>query len=166
MASDAALILRENGWLSDSLYDNAVRTAARLDIKPVEALILGGIVTPHQVAAEISMRSMIAYHQQWPCEGVVPEVIGRLPAFVAVEHRAVPLYVGPDADLVVAMADPVDEAALAEIAFFAQSPLARIVVTAVLASRAVEALYGVQTSFLSLWRRATRDEPVPQRSYL
>jgi hypothetical protein len=53
------------------------------------------------------------------------DVVALLPADVAVEHGALPVELDGDGVLTVAMADPSDEQALAEIGFFTGRYIAR-----------------------------------------
>jgi Type II secretion system (T2SS), protein E, N-terminal domain len=50
--------------------------------------------------------------------GVPPEVLDQVPWDLAIEHRVVPIAVDDDGDVSVAMIDPYDRSALAQLEFF------------------------------------------------
>jgi type IV pilus assembly protein PilB len=86
--------------------------------------------------------------------GLPLDVIALLPADVAGEHRAVPLGVDRDGDLRVAMMDPTDLRAVAEIEFVTGRRPLREVASATDVADALRRYYGVDTALCS--RPATR----------
>jgi hypothetical protein len=150
---EATQAMVENGAISADLRRELVSVADQYSISPVEALVLARRVDPAVVARAIATCAHVPLWLKWPPMAISRATRHRLPAELAYEHRVVPLEQDADGDLTVAMADPLDDEACREVEFFAGSRIIRLTVPVTLASGGVFAFYGLETPFLSMWRK-------------
>lgn len=154
---EATWMFCRQGILSQDLYETTLETSRNLGVKPLEALVISGVMDPAVAAASVAETAVTPCWTEWPSFTVEEGVRLMVPPEVAFEHRCVPIRADEDGDLIVAMADPIDEEACREIEFFANARIHRVTVTAPMASLAIHQLYDIETPFLSLWRGITQE---------
>jgi hypothetical protein len=119
----------------------------------LEQLLLVGLLNDELVCAAASAQACVPRFDDRQMGHLPIDVVARLPAEVAAEHRVLPLGLEPDGDLRIAMIDPLDSAAIEEVQFFAGRPLLREVVRATALAWALHHYHGVRSA---LWPRVTR----------
>jgi hypothetical protein len=116
----------------------------------LEQLLLRGLVDEELLCRWVSHDLCVPWCNHAQLTALSYDVMQLLPTEVAVEHRALPLWVEPDGDLHVAMTDPCDPVAIEEVHFFAGRRLVREVAIASAIAWGLYHYYGVCTA---LWPR-------------
>lgn len=119
----------------------------------LEQLLLVGLLDEELVCAVASAQACVPRFDDRKLGRLPIDVVARLPAEVAIEHRVLPLGLEPEGDMRIAMIDPLDTAALEEVQFFAGRPILREVVRATALAWALHHYHGVRSA---LWPRVTR----------
>jgi hypothetical protein len=156
--SSAARILSARGLLDPTMVQRAQRTARSSGATLVEELLLAGLLEEDawcRILSEHLSLPAATGDELWAADAAA---LARLPAEVALEHRAVPFRVDGDGYLSVAMEDPGDRYAVGEVSFFAGAPLLRHVARASVLARALRRHYRVRTPLCRTARGATADE--------
>jgi hypothetical protein len=147
-----ALLLRQLLVTQEQL-DWAVEASRAGRCTWLEQLFLVGVVNEEHVCAAVSAQACVPRFDDRKLGQLPIDVVGRLPAEVAAEHRVLPLAVEADGDLRVAMINPLDSHAVEEVQFFAGRPILREVVVASALAWALHHYHGVRSA---LWPRAQR----------
>ena len=119
----------------------------------LEQLLLVGLVNEERVCECVSAQACVPRCDLQRLANLPIDVVARLPAEVAVEHRVVPLWLEPDGDLRIGMIDPLDSVAVDEVQFFAGRRVLREVVAATALAWALHHYHGVRSA---LWPRVMR----------
>ncbi|HET6611636.1 MAG TPA: hypothetical protein VFG83_06595 [Kofleriaceae bacterium] len=91
----------------------------------VERLVDLGAVSEVEAADLLSGWTLVPRCAPGSLDHIEAEILARVPADVAIELRAIPAGAEPDGSLRVAMADPADERAATELAFFCGTDIVR-----------------------------------------
>jgi hypothetical protein len=108
----------------------------------LEGLVANGWLDEVAVVAMVVARATIPACDLSALGTVSGGVLALVPPDVAIEHRVVPVSLDGDGDLVVAMIDPLDEAAVGEAQFFVGKTLLRTVAPVSAVAWALRAYYG------------------------
>ena len=108
-----------------------------------ECLVRLGYMEEDQLADFYQRRLMITRVPDHRLVDVSKKALDVVPADMAAEFRVVPLEIDAENHLVLAMADPTDNHAVDEVAFFADRFLVRVVATESAVRDAIERHYGV-----------------------
>jgi hypothetical protein len=155
--NDLQRMMLERGLVSSDQLAEAI-AQSHAGLTWLEGLIAAGWVDEVAVVAMIVARASMPATDLSVLGTVSGGVIALVPPDVAIEHRVVPVSLDADGDLIVAMSDPLDEAAYDEVQFFVGKTLLRTVAPASAIAWALRAYYG--------WRgamsrpRAISDTPV------
>jgi hypothetical protein len=117
----------------------------------LEQLVALGLVDEERVCATISAQACVSRTDPRTLPHLPIDLVARLPAEVAIEHRVIPLGIEADGDLRVAMVDPLDSHAVEEVQFFAGRPVIREVIAASALAWALHYYHGVHSV---LWPRS------------
>jgi hypothetical protein len=109
-----------------------------------ECLVRIGAVEEEELVEFYHKRLMIPRIADAKLLIVSPKVLGMVPADMAAEFRLVPVEVDNEGTITLAMADPSDNHAVDEVAFFADRFVLRAVATESAVRRAIETHYGVR----------------------
>jgi hypothetical protein len=121
-----------------------------------ECLVRIGAMTEEQLVEFYHRRLMIPRLDEARLAQISPKVLKRVPADMAAEFRVVPVDVDADGALTLAMADPSDNHAVDEVAFFADTFVLRSVARESVVRHAIEHHYRVLFA-----RPGTRPTPAP-----
>lgn len=149
-----ALLVRE-GLLSDEQVAHALAMSRGTSTTWIEHLLLTGLIDDQVVAKVVAAHASVPPCHLQRLVAADPEVLACIPAEIAVEHRAVPVWIEPDGDVCVAMVDPTDERAITELGFFTGKRILRECARATAIAWALHAHYGVDTS---LWNGTDQQE--------
>jgi hypothetical protein len=153
MQNDLKALLVRQSLVTTEQIDWAVDATRGSRCTWLEQLLLLGMLDEERVCAAISAQACVPRTDPRKLPHLPIDVIARLPAEVAVEHRVLPIGLEADGDLHIGMVDPLDSTAVEEIQFFAGRPLLRQVVPASALAWALHHFHGVRSA---LWPRVTR----------
>jgi hypothetical protein len=142
-----ALLVRE-GLLTDDQVAHALAMSRGTSTTWIEHLLLTGLLDDTVLAKMIGAHASVPPCVLQRLVAADPEVLASIPAEIAVEHRAIPVWIEPDGDVCVAMVDPTDERAITELGFFTGKRVLRECARATGVAWALHAHYGVDTA---LW---------------
>jgi hypothetical protein len=111
-----------------------------------ECLVRLGYVDEETLAQLYHRRLMIARIADHQLVNIKKKVLALVPSDMAAEFRVVPLETDNEGGLTLAMADPADNHAVDEVAFFADKFIVRVVATESAIRDAIERHYGVHFS--------------------
>jgi hypothetical protein len=117
----------------------------------LEHLLVDGILDEARLVDWIAFEAKMPRVEVAQLSAVPHHVIAQIPPEVAFEHRLMPVSIEQDGYLQVAMADPIDEAAVEEVEFFAGLRLIRHVAPPTTIAWALHRYYGAASL---LWPRA------------
>jgi len=134
--------------LTDDQVGHAIPMARGTSTTWIEHLLLTGMVDDAEIAKRVGAYVAVPSCVLARLVAAPRDALQLLPMDMAVEHRAVPVWVEPDGDVCVAMVDPTDERALNELTFFTGRRVLREVARATGIAWALHAHYGADTA---LW---------------
>jgi hypothetical protein len=109
-----------------------------------ECLVRTGALDEEQLVEFYHKRLMIPRIDEHRLQIVSPKVLSLVPPEMCAEFRVVPIDVDADGGITLAMADPSDNHAVDEVAFFAERFVIRAVASESAVRRAIESHYGVR----------------------
>jgi hypothetical protein len=146
------LLIRQN-LVSREQVDWATQTTQGSGCTWLEQLLLHGLVDEERVCEHASAQACVPRADLQRLGNIGPDVVARLPADVAVEHRVMPLGLESDGDLRVGLVDPLDAATVDEVQFFAGRRVLREALAASAVAWALHRYHGVASA---LYPRAPR----------
>jgi Type II secretion system (T2SS), protein E, N-terminal domain len=150
MHSDLKELLIRHMLVTREQVDWATQSARGSRCTWLEQLLVLGILNEERVCECVSTQVCLPRCDPRRLANLPADVVARLPADVAVEHRVLPLWLEPDGDLRIGMIDPLDQAAFEEVQFFAGRRVLREVVAATALAWALHHYHGVRSA---LWPR-------------
>jgi hypothetical protein len=112
-----SLLIRA-GLVTSEVVERALLATAGTSTTWLEHLVQRKVVADDQVAALAGPERFVPLCDVGCLERVTPAVIALVPWDLAIEHRAVPIAFEGEGDLRIAMVDPCDVDAFAELEFF------------------------------------------------
>lgn len=143
MADSAAALLLRHGLVTPEQVAAAHKLRQRDGGSFGECLVRLRVVDEEQLVAFYHRRCMIQRVADAKLMIISPKVLALVPPDMAAEFRVVPIDIDAEGTLTLAMADPTDNHAVDEIAFFADRFIVRTVATETAVRRAIETHYGV-----------------------
>jgi len=138
-------VLLRHGLVSVEWLEWAVASAPGTQSTWLELLVLHGAIDDERVCGCIATAAWLPRCVPQQLSEIARVALVRVPADLAVEHRAVPIAVESDG-LRVAMIDPIDDAAVDELEFFAGCSILREVASATAIAWALHRHYGCFTA--------------------
>lgn len=152
--STVATILSREGLLDACLLARARNEARASGATVLEQLVLSGMLDEDRICELLSRRLQLPRARTPDLMSASPDVIARLPADVAYERRAVPLRCDGDQYVWVAMEDPGDDLAVAEVGFFCGAKMLRFVASPSELAQALRRYYNARTPLVSRMQSA------------
>jgi Type II secretion system (T2SS), protein E, N-terminal domain len=155
MSHELEALLVEHRLLTRQQVKHAAQVTRGTGCTWVEKLFIDGVLDEDRVAQCISSAFCVPQTDLRKLANVPPEIIATLPAQVALEHRVVPIAIEGDGYLRVAMLDPMDSMAVAEVAFFSGLTPLREVTRASAIAWALDVYYPIGQTMVRdvLWPR-------------
>ncbi len=153
MRTDLKALLIRHMLITKEQVDWATESTRGSRCTWLEQLLLLGVLNEERVCECVSMQVCVPRCDLRRLANLPADVVARIPAEVAVEHRVVPMWVEPDGDLRVGMLDPLDSEALEEVQFFAGRRVLREVAVATAMAWALHHYHGVRSA---LWPRVLK----------
>lgn len=129
MAHSIGELLVRRGVVSADALTHAMKSKAMQGGTLGEHLVRSGAIDEETLAAFFHRHLVLPRIASARLEHISPAVLRLVPAEVAVEFRVMPVAVDRDGSLLVAMADPSDNHAVEELAFFVDAFILRGVAT-------------------------------------
>jgi hypothetical protein len=141
MAYTQGELLLRAGVVTPEAQRRALAMRARDGGSLGECLVRLGVIDEERLATFYHKRLVLPLLPEASLGQVAPEVLSMVPAEVASEFRLLPVALDRDGALLVAMADPSDNHAVEELAFFVDRFILRAVATESAVRRAFERHY-------------------------
>jgi hypothetical protein len=138
------ILKREHG-LSQAQLEEGLRSQEREGRRLGSMLMALGHVSPDAVANALARQKGVPAARRKHFDNVDPRTLELVPKHVDETHRAIPLGIAKRArkELIVAMRDPDDQAALDEIQFFSGMPVRAAVAPELVIEQYLGNLYGI-----------------------
>ena len=143
MADSAGALLLRSGIVRPEQVAEAHRVRQRDGGSFGEALIRLGAIDEQKLVDFYHKRLMIPRLEPGKLDHVAPRLLALVPADMAAEFRVIPVELDSEGGLVLAMADPSDNHAVDEVAFFADKFVVRAVAGETAVRQAIERHYGL-----------------------
>jgi Type II secretion system (T2SS), protein E, N-terminal domain len=148
--SDLQELLLRKSIVSERDIDAAIRATQGSSFTWLEQLLLLQVIDEHHLCETLSRAAAVPMVDLRELAAVPHRILDLIPPDLALEHRVIPISLERDGDLRVAMLDPTDGPAFAEVQFFAGVRVLREVATATGIACALFHYYDGQTA---LWPR-------------
>jgi hypothetical protein len=168
MRYDLQSFLIRHGLVSPEQMAWAIEYAPGASCTWLELLLLFRVVDEDRLCQKLSAEACLPRCDVRRLTSLSGDVLARLPAEVAVEHRVLPIGLDTDGELRVALIDPFDTRGLDEVQFFAGRPLLREITVPSAITWALNHYFGVPNVLgprgaargQELWTDETGPEPI------
>ena len=143
---DLAALLERRGLVTGMQIRHAAALSRDKGHSWLEHLVMTGVIDDLSLAQTIAQGTRLAICDDARLQAVRPDVLAEVPADLALEHKLVPFAIDSDGDLLVAMVDPTDTAAVTEVEFFVGRRLLRTVGRATAIGWALHTHYGARSA--------------------
>lgn len=129
MPEDAGALLVRSGLIAEEELTSALAKQAQRGGTIGEHLVLAGVIDDDRLAELYRTQLLVPQVTLRQLQRISKDIIQRIPADMATEHRCVPVSYDRDGNLTVAMAEPSNTQTVDEIGFFTTCYVVRAVAT-------------------------------------